>query len=342
MGSVGRPVVITTGVAVCVLAGLIATISLVKPGRMSRTRSVRELVKMYQRGGGADDYAGPELQKRGDAARDELIRMLDATPTAKVANDETVAIVRILEYEFPSPLSSEAVERLRLRATDLGTQAQLRLSYTALRGKLSGHWVDEAWMEENRTMEPVVQSLHFAELYLANAAPEDRVFFLAEAAQYAFCASRETKRGEQARQAFETKAETYAHELVAIPDLSVKCGDGAYYGNHALGMLALKRGDIAAAKRYVMATANLPSQVSNALPYWPPDPELIAALLAHGERDVVFEYLDRFKENPERAPLVGPWKESIRAGRTPNFYRECILAHAPPKERAWLEREFPP
>jgi len=301
--------------------------------------SILDLVRLYERGSGYDDVAASEFARRGDAARDELIRILDSTPAAKLSSNETAAVVEILEYKFPSHEASDAVERARSHLTDPATQSEFRHAATALRVRMSGH-DNENWWSEHRSLEPVEQTLHNTELLADHAAPADRVFFLADAVNYALRASRETQRGESHRQALETKAEAYAREILSIPNVADKCGDGVYEANHALGVLALKRGDIQAAKRHLMGTANVPSHVNPDLfPCFPPDRELVEGLLGRGERDVVLEYLDCFKGCEERS-LVEPWKQSIRSGQIPNFGRDRTLASLTPKERAELEREI--
>jgi hypothetical protein len=162
-----------------------------KPEKTADEMTILELVACYQRGGGDDD-AGRELKIRGEAARDELIRILDATPTAKLGSARTETIVRILEYQFPSQVSSEAVERLRSRVTDPRDQEGFRNSAAVLRAQLSGRWND-AWWVENRKMSPSEQRLHYEELLLESSAPADRVFFLFKAAKIALKIGKEDK-----------------------------------------------------------------------------------------------------------------------------------------------------
>jgi hypothetical protein len=64
--------------------------------------TVPQLLRLYASSPGADDAVGPEFKRRGASARDELIRMLDAVPTADSRSDAVGTIVDILKYEFPS------------------------------------------------------------------------------------------------------------------------------------------------------------------------------------------------------------------------------------------------
>lgn len=66
--------------------------------------TVPELVKVYKVPG-ADDFAGPELGSRGDAAKGELIALLDNPATADV---DRVSIIQILYFFFdPSDIEEE-------------------------------------------------------------------------------------------------------------------------------------------------------------------------------------------------------------------------------------------
>jgi hypothetical protein len=77
--------------------------------------NVRELVKLFQRGAGADDVAGEQFKKMGSRGRDQLISMLD-DPSA--SEEDTGAIVMILHVYFPCQESKKAMERMALRIPD--------------------------------------------------------------------------------------------------------------------------------------------------------------------------------------------------------------------------------
>jgi len=313
------------------LACIIAIMIVIRGGVMKprddlSTKTVPQLVKLYNSAPGADDAVGPEFARRGDPARDELIRMLDAIPQGQLRrNAETIStIATVLEYEFPSQASSDALERFRAGVTDPVMQGELRMTSAMLRGRMRGDWMDEAWSQANRSMSPLEQSLHFEELLMANAAPGERVFFLVGAAQFAL------RVGQNA------KAEAYAREILATPDLAAKTGDGVYYGNHVLGMVALHQGDIAAAKHYLIESAKTPGSYELNGPK-PPDPSLAVALLARGEREAVVEYLDLCKVFSKKDALIEGWKKTILAGGTPNFWPEWVEANLG-KTALWRDR----
>jgi len=277
--------------------------------------SVPQLVKLYGLAPGTEDAVGPEFKRRGDPARDELIRMLDAIPQDQLReNGENIdTITTVLEYTFPSQASSDALDRFRSRVTDPPMRDELRRRSAILKGRMRGGWMDEAWSQANRSMPPREQNLHYEELLMANAAPGDRVFFLVEAAQTAL------EVGQYA------KAEAYAREILATPDLAAKTGDGVYYGNHVLGMIAFHQGDIAAAKHYLIESAKTPGSYElNGVR--PPDPSLAIALLERGEREAVLDYLDLCKVFSKRDALIEGWKKTIRAGGTPNFRSDWLEA----------------
>ncbi len=84
---------------------------------------VRQLVKLYQQGAGSDDVAFSELQKMGDSARDELIRMLDDPNTSP---DDAGAVVMLLFAGFRSEKPIQALERYGAKSGDPRLQDMLR------------------------------------------------------------------------------------------------------------------------------------------------------------------------------------------------------------------------
>jgi tetratricopeptide (TPR) repeat protein len=249
--------------------------------------------------------------------------MLDAIPQSQLRrNADTIdTIATVLEFKFPSQASSDALERFRSRVTDPVMHSELRRRSAMLRGRMRGHWMDEAWLQAHRSMSPWEQTVHYDELLLANAAPDERVFFLVWAAQSALDAGQYGKAAGQY-----AKAEAYAREILATPDLAAKTGDGVYYGNHVLGMIALHQGDIAAAKHCLIESAKTPGSYELNGPR-PPDPSLAIALLERGEREVVLEYLDLCKVFSKKDALIEGWKKTIRAGGTPDFRLEWLEAN---------------
>ena len=99
-----------------------------------------------------------------------------------------------------------------------------------------------------------------------------------------------------------------------------------YYGNHVLGMLALKRGDVNSAKRYLIESAKTPgSWALNGIR--PPNIALAYELLALGEREAVYEYLDLCKVFSKKDAMIESWKAAIRAGSIPDFEDDWLKAN---------------
>ncbi len=281
----------------CIIAALMLIVRLLRPKSTISSQSTAELVQLYLEPGGDDD-AGPELKSRGPAARDEVIRMLDASHPDP-PDRGVFALVRILLYTFPSEESRAALERLRGRTADAALRRELLRAVTQMRAKLSGRL--DAWITLRRDERP-----DFEEMLLASAAPTDRTLLLPEAAWH------ELKGGNS------TKAEAYARELLADPDLVAKTGDGVYYANQVLGMIAIQKGDVPGAKRYLIDSARTPG--SPWLGQGTQDTGLAEALLKHGERDAVLEYLELSKRFwKQDVALLSQWQATIRAGGVPQF-----------------------
>jgi hypothetical protein len=194
-----------------------------------------------------------------------------------------------------------------------------------LRAELSGQW-NEAWQREHEALSPGERDLHFCELLLASARPGDRVVFLVDAANSAlrnyYIAKRENNPILQS--ATSVKAENFAREILAVPDLASRSGDGVYTGHLVLGALANERGDVEAAKRHLIEASKTPGswRLNRVGPQW----GLAIALLERGEREVVCEFLDNVKAFTKWAPAPAPtpkdelverWKGIIRAGGAP-------------------------
>jgi hypothetical protein len=299
-------------------------------------KTVRQLVKLYRSAPGADDAVGPEFERRGAQARDELIQMLDTMPAADLGSDTAETIEKLLQQRFPSAESAAALERLQSRypGTLRGSGDLWRL--TMLRAELSGLW-NEGWEKEHQALPAEERDLHSCELLLASARPGDRVVFLVRAANSAlrgyYHARRENDPIRQSATAI--KAEKFAREILAIPDLASKSGDGVYTGNLVLGMLANDRGNIEEAKRHLIEASKTPGSWSlNRVPgpnWW-----LAIALLERGEREVVCEFLDNVKVFTEWPPAPTPppmdgllerWKKNICAGEVPTY-------------KAWVDEWF--
>jgi tetratricopeptide (TPR) repeat protein len=97
-------------------------------------------------------------------------------------------------------------------------------------------------------------------------------------------------------------------------------GNLIYEANVTLGRIALQKGDVATAKRYLVAAAKTPG--SPQLNTFGPDTTLAQELLDRGERDVVLEYIDlieKFWEHDYGSLEV--WRAQIRLGKTPRLSR---------------------
>lgn len=89
------------------------------------------------------------------------------------------------------------------------------------------------------------------------------------------------------------KASSYAAELLAAPESFWDYGDANYTGNMVLGLVALKRGNIVDAKRYLLESGK--TKGSPVLGSFGPDFTLAHALLDAGERETVAEFLTECK-----------------------------------------------
>ncbi len=132
-------------------------------------------------------------------------------------------------------------------------------------------------------------------------------------------------------------ATRYASELLAknTDASSWNYGNVVYEANQILGLAALKKGDIASAKRYLIAAGK--TRGSPQLDSFGPEMTLAQGLLAKGEKDTVLEFLDLvaiFWARPkpghpeefaellrQHAATIEGWKAEIRAGRQPTLDR---------------------
>jgi hypothetical protein len=132
---------------------------------------------------------------------------------------------------------------------------------------------------------------------------------------------------ERARDAFETgnmrSAEAYAVEAllhISLAPTSWNTGNIINDAHTTLGQVALKAGDIAAAKRHLLASARNPGspQLKTFGPHW----GLAADLLAAGERDVVVDYLELCRSFWETgAEGIDELENEVRNGETPALFR---------------------
>ena len=311
-----------------------------RPEKLDK-KTLLQLVKLYRSAPGADDAVGPEIRRRGTRARDELIQILDTMRTGDLGSVTAETIEELLALVFPSEESAAALERFHARypATLHGATDLLQL--TAMRAKLSG-LRSEAWEREHHALTPDEQDEQYKELLLASARPADRVVFLVDAANAALLSYRNAGRWNNAvlRAKSAAKMETFAREILAIPDLPAKSGDGVYTAHKVLGLLAVDRGDIEAAKYHLIESSKTPgSWMLNRIPG--PDWGLMYALAERGEYDTVCAFLDNVKVFTKWPPCPTPkpkdklldrWKETIRAGGSPDP-AEWLMSNLPKRRQ---------
>ena len=119
-------------------------------------------------------------------------------------------------------------------------------------------------------------------------------------------------------------------------------GNVVYEANQILGLAALRRGNVDAAKRYLLAAGRTPG--SPQLDSFGPEMTLAQALLAQGQKQVVLTFLDlvtKFWATPkpgmerfsalytEHGTLLRNWKTAISAGRTASLDRFEALSGGP-------------
>ena len=118
------------------------------------------------------------------------------------------------------------------------------------------------------------------------------------------------------------KAEAYARGLLQDA-LKVPTWQGqgryVYYGNEVLGRVSLRKGDVANAKEFLLASGQ--SAGDPVLKSFGPNLLLAKELLQIGERDTVLKFLDECKEGfwKFRAPQIQTWQDAIQQGKTPSF-----------------------
>ena len=283
--------------------------------------TIAEMVRGYFLSPGMDDAIDPELERRGADAREELIAMIEAIPDRERRRQKARAIVTMLSGPLQSIESYEALERWFSRDPDPSAG---RATLTALRLRLSGKAYEEfrAARAEGGTY---YENLRYVEALLGVAREKDRLSYLIEVAGVALDAARTAKEQKipHLESKHRAKARQYAEEILAIPNLATESGDGVYYGNHVLGLLALDGGDTATATRHLLeaakASPNTPGSemLTSFGPHW----ELAAGLLERGERESVCEYLNECKKFVNDK-LIDAWILSIRAGKVPDLNRD--------------------
>ncbi|MDE0106363.1 MAG: hypothetical protein OXN96_01045 [Bryobacterales bacterium] len=114
------------------------------------------------------------------------------------------------------------------------------------------------------------------------------------------------------------KATAYAGKMLEENVQDWNYGNRIHYGNLILGRIALLEGNIEEAKARLVAAGETPG--SPQLNSFGPDMTLARELLAHGDADVVLEYLSLCSEfwELDRGDLER-WIVQVRAGETPDF-----------------------
>jgi hypothetical protein len=290
-------------------AGVLFLITAVAVGsRMFRSRargvpSTSELIRIYRKPGG-DEFAVQELRKKGAPARDELISELASARPDQHDDAFLSAIVGLLREAFPCDESRAALDRLRGRTSDPTLQRELLRASTQIRASVTGQLAK--WLNQ-----PPGERPDYNEMLLDSATPADRLLLLPEIAWY------EWKIGHSDR------AEALAREMLGDPDLGHKTGDGVYYANVVLGMIALRKDDVPTAKHYLIEAARTPG--SPWLSQGTQDMGLALELLRLGEREAVLDYLELSKRFWKRdLALLDRWQTMVRSGDIPNFDRDRI------------------
>ena len=116
------------------------------------------------------------------------------------------------------------------------------------------------------------------------------------------------------------KAHHYAELMLQNTEAGWNYGNRIHHGNLVLGRVALREGNIEAAKSRLIAAGNTPG--SPQLNSFGPNMALAKALLEIGEREVVLEYFKLCSKfwNSERAKAkLDNWGVLAAAGRIPEF-----------------------
>lgn len=117
------------------------------------------------------------------------------------------------------------------------------------------------------------------------------------------------------------EAKTAATELLVLTEkyrTDWNYGNAVHKANSGLGRLALQRGDMAAARGYLLASAR--SKGSPQMNTFGPNMLFASEMIAAGEKRAVIEYLDlcnSFWEMEDGRLAV--WKRDVEGGRQPNF-----------------------
>lgn len=125
------------------------------------------------------------------------------------------------------------------------------------------------------------------------------------------------------------KAWRYANDILRTRDVAMSGGapahvdrraDQSYVAHIVLGKITLSHGDVGPASEHLSLASRAASRSSPTLSSLGPDTKLAAALLQHGERGAVVDYLRAMKEVWRRgARQLDLWIAEIESGGTPDF-----------------------
>jgi hypothetical protein len=288
-------------------------IGLYNPNREMHGKTVSQLVGMCRAGHGAGDAAVEEFRRRGEQARDELIQIIAGVRVSRTSrvdrptsvSGRTLAIAKVLAWHFPSEESYRAIDALRRRITDCDTQEILVQHLADNRAKMRGQLTTTQLREWIKMPYPASRLAH-AEMRLANADPEHRVYLLQSLPPIALSA------GDSSR------AESYARELLATPDLAEKSGAAVFCANYALGLMAFQRDQLDRARHYLLEASK--AKGSARLCGHGPDMDLAQDLLSRGERDIVLEFLENCRSFwTSENGIIDRWRDTILSGGIPDF-----------------------
>jgi len=117
------------------------------------------------------------------------------------------------------------------------------------------------------------------------------------------------------------EAEALANELARLAPKYTNdwnYGNAIQGANQVLGRIALSKGDVAEAKKRLLASAE--SKGSPQMNSFGPNMQLAKALLEKGEKDVVLDYFQRcgkfWKMGEDR---LAAWTASVKKGEIPEF-----------------------
>jgi hypothetical protein len=171
------------------------------------------------------------------------------------------------------------------------------------------------------------------EARLPGLEPDKRRLFLRDLATAAFDA------GETA------KASRYANELLSPSSAAQDWGRGneIHVGHLVLGRLALRAGDLAAAKQHLLESGQTPG--SPQLSSFGPNMLLAKELLERGERKAVVDYFVScakfWRSGRERGALT-EWAQRVQRGEVPNFGPNLRYFWYDPRRGSVLDAREPP